>query len=37
VNNSPVFAVASFYEQFPEMTDEEVLHFLGNKAPAMKP
>lgn len=30
VSASPVFAVASFYEQFPEMSDEEVIFYLEN-------
>ncbi|MGE5307884.1 MAG: phosphoribosyltransferase [Deltaproteobacteria bacterium] len=29
ISRSPVFAVASFYEQFPEMTDQEVVAYLS--------
>jgi putative phosphoribosyl transferase len=36
VSEEPVFAVASFYEQFPEMTDEEVEFYL-EKTHAAKP
>ncbi len=37
VSREPVFAVASFYEQFPDMTDEEVSYYLENKRVPTKP
>lgn len=32
ISPEPVFAVASFYESFPDLTDEEVISYLKNKA-----